>query len=87
MTDPITCPGQFMYWSAFGATYSDTICATACTWDDGAFPGTYLCDMDDDCRPRGDVPCPFCAPDSFDEWCDEPGAAARIRAIETAGAS
>lgn len=60
------CPGQ-MAWSAFGAYYPDTVCATALEWNPGTDPGAVLCDADDDFRPK-DVPCPFCAPDRFIDY-------------------
>ena len=76
--DTVTaCPGTFTRWSAWGATYPDTVCATACTWPEGQHPGPVLVDADDDFRPNGDIPCPACDPDGFDRWA-EPGAAARI---------
>jgi len=53
------CPGH-MLWSAFGASYPDTVCSTALDWSEveGGMPGIQLCDADDDFRPKGD-PCPF----------------------------
>lgn len=59
------CPGH-LTWSAFGATYPDTVCASALTWPDG-HRGYGLCDADADFR-EGDVPCPFCDPDSFIDY-------------------
>lgn len=63
------CPGH-LTWSAFGATYPDTVCASALTWEDG-YQGHGLCDADDDFREK-DVPCPFCDPETFlaYEWPD-----------------
>lgn len=60
------CPGH-LTWSAFGAYYPDTVCATALEWNPGTDPGAVLCDADDDFRPK-DVPCPFCAPDRFIDY-------------------
>src|SRR5690606_28036264 len=57
------CPGH-LAWSAFGASYPDTVCATACEWEEGTDPGAVLCDADDDFRPK-DTPCPFCDPAGF----------------------
>lgn len=59
------CPGN-LTWSAFGATYPDTVCASVLTWADG-YQGSGLCDADDDFRER-DVPCPFCSPEAFIEY-------------------
>lgn len=70
----VECPGMFVGWSAFGATYPDTVCSTALTWDDGAEPpSATLCDADDDHRPRG-VPCPVCDPEGFDRYEEHSGA-------------
>lgn len=79
------CPGQFMRWSAFGAGYSDTVCASSLDWSNvkEGYPGAVLCDADDDFRPRGEIPCPFCAPEAFDRWADEEDAAAYVREIES----
>jgi len=55
------CPGH-LEWSAFGASYPDTVCASVIEWE--GEPGWGLCDADDDFRPR-DMPCPFCDPDGF----------------------
>lgn len=76
------CPGQFAHWSAWGATYSDTFCASALTWPVGEFPGHVLCDADDDLRPRGEIPCPACDPNGFNEWAGDPTAAERVMARE-----
>lgn len=51
------CPGN-LTWSAFGATYPDTVCANSLTWPDG-YHGSGLCDADNDFL-EGSVPCPFC---------------------------
>lgn len=59
------CPGHFE-WSAFGATYPDTVCSSALDWPEGQ-NGWGLCDADDDFREK-DVPCPFCHSDSFIDW-------------------
>lgn len=59
------CPGN-LEWSAFGATYMDTVCASALEWPDG-HKERGLCDADNDFRP-GDVPCPFCDPDLFIDY-------------------
>jgi hypothetical protein len=48
--------GQFQ-WSAFGATYEDTICV------DG-----NLGDLDDDGRTSAGIPCPFCNPGAYFEY-------------------
>lgn len=56
------CPGH-LEWSAFGASYPDTVCASALTWPAG-HEGNGLCDADDDFREK-EVPCPFCDPDGF----------------------
>ncbi len=69
----VECPGQFVGWSAFGATYPDTVCATACTWPEGSNPGPVLCDADDEFRPR-DIPCPACDPRGFAEYEGDPEA-------------
>jgi len=76
------CPGRFMKWSAFGATYPDTVCATALEWPDGAFPGLVLCDLDDDGRARGEIPCPFCDPNGFNEYEGDDRAAAAVQRLE-----
>jgi len=59
------CPGN-LQWSAFGASYPDTVCASVITWADG-YKGHGLCDADDDLREK-DVPCPFCDPDCFIDY-------------------
>ncbi|MFL2002338.1 hypothetical protein [Microbacterium sp. A1-JK] len=59
------CPGH-LTWSAFGARYPDTVCASVLDWT-GVEPGWGLCDADDDFRPK-DVPCPFCDPDAFIDY-------------------
>ncbi|MGQ7313392.1 hypothetical protein ACUOFU_16925 [Microbacterium arabinogalactanolyticum] len=59
------CPGH-LTWSAFGATYPDTVCASALTWPRG-YAAWGLCDADDDLREKG-IPCPFCDPDGFIEY-------------------
>jgi hypothetical protein len=64
--DNQTCPGYFT-WSAFGASYPDTVCASVVQWDDENYQGHGLCDADDDFREKG-VPCPFCSPESFLEY-------------------
>jgi len=53
------CPGHFQ-WSAFGASYPDTVCATILDWSEvpEGSPGATLCDADDDYR-SGDIPCPM----------------------------
>jgi len=51
------CPGHFT-WSAFGAPYPDTVCATVISWDKEGYIGWGLCDADDDFREKG-IPCPF----------------------------
>lgn len=51
------CPGYFT-WSAFGATYPDTVCASVVEFSDG-YQGWGLCDADDGFRDKG-IPCPFC---------------------------
>jgi hypothetical protein len=56
------CPGH-LTWSAFGASYPDTVCASALEWQPG-YQGYGLCDADDDFCEKG-IPCPFCDPDSF----------------------
>lgn len=62
------CPGN-LTWSAFGATYPDSVCSSALDWSEAEHePVGVLCDADDGFRPRGDVPCPFCAPESFISW-------------------
>lgn len=60
------CPGHWQ-WSAFGATYPDTVCATALVWREGDDPGAVLCDADDEFRPR-DVPCPACDPEGYTQY-------------------
>ena len=61
------CPGH-LQWSAFGATYPDTVCSGALTWTPGTDPGPgVLCDAADDLRPK-EVPCPFCDPEGFLAW-------------------
>ena len=60
------CPGHFT-WSAFGAPYPDTVCASVVQWNDESYQGHGLCDADDDFREKG-VPCPFCSPESFLEY-------------------
>lgn len=57
-----SCPGN-LTWSAFGATYPDTVCASTLTWADG-HRGWGLCDADDDFRESG-IPCPFCDWEAF----------------------
>ncbi|QIK83092.1 hypothetical protein [Sanguibacter sp. HDW7] len=70
----VECPGMFVGWSAFGATYPDTVCSTALTWEEGPEPASpTLCDADDDHRPKG-VPCPVCDPAGFDRYEDHSGA-------------
>lgn len=69
MSDWITVPGKeecpgYLTWSAFGATYPDTVCASALDWGDLPYPGETLCDADDEFRPK-DIPCPFCDPKNF----------------------
>ena len=59
------CPGN-LQWSAFGASYPDTVCASSLTWPEG-HQGYGLCDADDDLREK-DVPCPFCDPDGFIDY-------------------
>lgn len=59
------CPGN-LQWSAFGATYMDTVCASALTWPEGQ-QGYGLCDADADFR-EGEIPCPFCDPNGFIEY-------------------
>jgi len=59
------CPGH-LTWSAFGANYPDTVCASALEWEEG-YAAYGLCDADDDFREK-DVPCPFCDPDAFIEY-------------------
>ncbi len=59
------CPGHFQ-WSAFGATYPDTVCSSALEWDEG-YIAWGLCDADDNFREKG-VPCPFCNPEDFLEY-------------------
>ena len=69
----VECPGLFVGWSAFGASYPDTVCSTSLTWEPGTEPSSpTLCDADDDNRPR-DIPCPICDPEGFDRH-GEPGA-------------
>lgn len=75
--ESVACPGQFVGWSAFGATYPDTVCATSLTWPEGQDPGPVLCDADDDLRPR-DVPCPVCDPAGFADYEDDPAAVYRL---------
>lgn len=61
------CPGT-LTWSAFGAWYPDSVCSSALDWSEAGYkPEGILCDADDDFRPK-DVPCPFCAPESFVSW-------------------
>ncbi len=61
------CPGV-LTWSAFGASYPDTVCSSALDWTDCDYePIAILCDADDDHRPK-DIPCPFCNPDGFIEY-------------------
>jgi len=62
------CPGH-LTWSAFGASYPDSVCSSALTWDNPEdHPGNgLLCDADDDFRCK-DVPCPFCDPAGFVSW-------------------
>ena len=60
------CPGEFM-WSAFGAYYPDTVCATALKWEEGRHPGAVLCDADNDFYPS-DISCPICDPVGFFEY-------------------
>jgi len=69
----VECPGMFVGWSAFGATYPDTVCATSLTWPEGHDPGPVLCDADDDHRPKG-IPCPACDPQGFAQYEDDPAA-------------
>jgi hypothetical protein len=59
------CPGH-LQWSAFGAGYPDSVCASVLEWTDG-YQGYGLCDADDDFREK-DIPCPFCDPDSFIDY-------------------
>ncbi|PRB14481.1 hypothetical protein [Microbacterium sp. MYb62] len=59
------CPGT-LQWSAFGASYPDTVCASVVTWE-GGYQGHGLCDADADFR-EGDIPCPFCDPDGFIDY-------------------
>lgn len=59
------CPGH-LRWSAFGASYMDTVCASVLEWPDG-YHGVGLCDADNDLR-EGDVPCPFCDAEGFLNW-------------------
>lgn len=77
------CPGEFVRWSAFGASYPDTVCAYSLIWPEGEHPGAVLCDADNDLRP-GDVPCPAHDPEGFAEWADDPTAARRVLAREAA---
>lgn len=58
------CPGN-LQWSAYGAGYPDTVCASILNWTNSRYPGLYLCDADDDFRPNGDIPCPFCDSEGF----------------------
>lgn len=61
------CPG-WLTWSAFGATYMDTVCSTVLEWQEGTEPHSpTLCDADDDLRPK-DISCPFCDPFGFTEY-------------------
>lgn len=70
------CPGH-LTWSAFGASYPDTVCSSALTSTDGLpLPSGVLADADDDFR-LADIPCPFCDPAGFAEyqfggWCNVP---------------
>lgn len=59
------CPGH-LRWSAFGASYPDTVCASVLQWPAG-HEGTGLCDADDAFREK-EVPCPFCDPDGFIDY-------------------
>lgn len=61
------CPGIFE-WSAFGASYMDTMCASAMDWGKNDYPGAYLQDLDSDYGSE-DVPCPFCMTEAFLEYC------------------
>lgn len=79
---PVRCPGDYLAWSAFGADYPDTVCASRVTFDDGHDPGPVLCDADDDLSPRGGVPCPACDPDGFALWAEDPAAGPQILARE-----
>lgn len=68
------CPGWFQ-WSAFGARYPDTSCAATTNGyflDTGEPIGPYLQDADRD-DVQQDLPCPFCAPESFLETYYPPG--------------
>lgn len=76
----VECPGQFVGWSAFGANYPDTVCATALFWGSGFDPGPVLCDADDDHRPT-DIPCPACDPVGFAEYADDPDAPTAVRRL------
>lgn len=68
MSTKQSCPGQ-LQWSAFGAPYMDTMCATAMTFDKADFtPGPYLQDLDSEYYTE-DVPCPFCATVLFLDYC------------------
>lgn len=60
-----SCPGH-LTWSAFGAFYPDTVCATVIEWEDG-HDGWGLCDADDDFREK-DIPCPFHDQEGFLEY-------------------
>lgn len=77
----VGCPGEFVRWSAFGASYPDTVCAYSLIWPEGEHPGAVLCDADNDLR-SGDVPCPAHDPEGFAEWADDPDAARRVLARE-----
>lgn len=60
------CPRWFQ-WSAFGARYPDTSCAATTNGyflDTGESIGPYLQDGYRD-EVQQDIPCPFCAPESF----------------------
>jgi hypothetical protein len=59
------CPG-YLTWSAFGASYPDSVCSTVVEWE-GDYQGWGLCDADDDFRDKG-VPCPFHDPVQFMEY-------------------
>lgn len=63
---PSACPGH-LEWSAFGATYMDTVCSNSLNWEAGEDPGAELCDADNGFRPSG-TPCPLCDSEGFQEW-------------------
>lgn len=55
----LDCSNVLFY--AFGASYPDGSCVDGYLWDDDSVEnGHYTC--------GGDIPCPLCRPDEYDEY-------------------